>query len=197
MSRLSLQRFSFSSSAALVLLGLVTACHHQPPAPPPQPPPPPPPIVRNEPPPPPPPAPAPAPAPVPPPAPTEEELFARMSVAELNAKHPLDEVYFDYDKSDLTDAARATLQKNGDWLKRWASTKVMIEGHADNRGTNEYNLALSERRAGSIRDYLVSLGVVAGRMTIVGKGEEQPVCRDEAESCWSKNRRGRFEITEK
>jgi peptidoglycan-associated lipoprotein len=181
---------------AVVLVTLVAACgKKQPPvAPPPAPPPP---VVTQEAPPPPPPAAKPpAPAPVPP-APTEEEIFARMSLAELNAKKPLDDINFEYDKADLTDRARAGLQKNAGWLGKWTSTKILIEGHADSRGTNEYNLALGERRAAAVRDYLVTLGVPAARMSIVSKGEEQPLCTEEAEPCWAQNRRAHFEITAK
>jgi peptidoglycan-associated lipoprotein len=82
-------------------------------------------------------------------------------------------------------------------MKRWTSTKVTIEGHADNRGTNEYNLALGERRAAAVRDYMVGLGVAADRMAIVSKGEEQPICTENTESCWQQNRRGQFEVTAK
>ena len=82
-------------------------------------------------------------------------------------------------------------------MKRWSSTKVMVEGHADSRGTAEYNLALGERRASAVRDYLVNLGVAADRITVVSKGKEAPVCSEEAESCWAQNRRGHFVITAK
>jgi peptidoglycan-associated lipoprotein len=132
-----------------------------------------------------------------PPAPTEAELFQRMTLPELNAQRPLEDVFFAYDQSDLSDAARASLQKNADWLKKWASTVVSVEGHADSRGTSEYNLALGERRAASIRDYLASLGLPATRVTIVSLGEEQPSCADETEACWAQNRRGHFVITAK
>jgi peptidoglycan-associated lipoprotein len=73
----------------------------------------------------------------------------------------------------------------------------MVEGHADSRGTAEYNLALGERRGSAVRDYLVNLGVGADRVTLVSKGKEAPVCTEEAESCWSQNRRGHFVITAK
>ena len=106
-------------------------------------------------------------------------------------------MFFALDSTELNPEARATLQKNVDWLKRWTSTKIMVEGHADSRGTNEYNLALGERRAAAVRDYLVSLGVPAERITIVSKGEEQPVCTEETESCWQQNRRGHFVFTAK
>jgi peptidoglycan-associated lipoprotein len=120
-----------------------------------------------------------------------------MTLDELNAKRPLEDVFFDYDKADLTDGARATLQKNAAWLTRWTSTRITVEGHADSRGTSEYNLALGERRAASARDYLTSLKVAADRITIVSMGEEQPQCREENEACWSRNRRGHFVITAK
>ena len=120
-----------------------------------------------------------------------------MTLDELNQKGVLGDVFFAYDSVELTSDARATLQKDADYLKRWGSTKVMIEGHADSRGTNEYNLALGERRAAATRDYVVSLGIPADRITIVSKGEEQPVCREENEACWQKNRRGHFIFTAK
>lgn len=147
-------------------------------------------------PPPPPPPPAPTPAPAPPPL-TEDQLFERMTLAELNAASPLADVFFAYDSTDLDGDARAILQKNAEWLKRRTSTKVLVEGHADSRGTNEYNLALAERRADSARDYLVSLGISNDRMTVVSKGEEQPACTEDTESCWQENRRAHFIFTEK
>ena len=104
---------------------------------------------------------------------------------------------FAYDASDLTEEARGVLQKNTDWMKKWTTSKVRVEGHADSRGTNEYNLALGERRADAVRDYLVSLGIPTDRITIVSKGEEQPVCTEENEGCWKQNRRGHFIITAK
>jgi peptidoglycan-associated lipoprotein len=144
----------------------------------------------------PPPPPAP-PAAAPAPAPTEDELFAKKTLQQLNDEKPLEDVYFGYDQMDLSEAARASLQKNMAFLKRWPSTKIMVEGHADSRGTNEYNLALGERRAAAVRDYLVSLGLTSDRVTMVSKGEEQPFCREESESCWQENRRGHFIFTAK
>ncbi len=191
----SLRTLSLITAAAVLLT--VGACHKKPVVVPP-PPPPPPPAAVTPPPPPPPPPPAPQPTPAPAPAPpTEEELFARMSLMELNQRKPLDDVFFEYDKSDLSAVARASLQKDADWMKRWMSTKVTVEGHADSRGTNEYNLALGERRATATRDYLLSLGVATARIAVVSKGEEEPVCKEENEACWSQNRRGHFIITAK
>jgi peptidoglycan-associated lipoprotein len=189
----------FTLIAAVGLVTSIVACGKKQPPATPVPPPPPPPVV-NTPPPPPPPAPPPT-TPPPPPAatqpPTEEEIFAKMTLEELNAKGFLEDVLFDYDKADLTEGARTSLQKNADWLRKWGTTRITVEGHADSRGTNEYNLALGERRAAAVRDFLVSLGVPATRMNIVSKGEEEPLCREESESCWTRNRRGHSIITAK
>jgi peptidoglycan-associated lipoprotein len=168
------------------------------PAPPPPPPPaPPPPAPKPNPPPPPPPAPAPKPAPTPPPALTEEQLFAKKTLAELNAEKPLADVFFDLDESTIREDAKRPLQANSDWLKKWTSTQIIIEGHADSRGTAEYNLALGSRRADAVKQYLVSLGVPAERITVISKGKEQPFCTQEEESCWQQNRRGHFIISAK
>ena len=147
----------------------------------------------------------PAPPPPPPPAPreappaplTEDEVFARKSLDALNAEKPLTDAFFALDSAQIGDDAKPGLQKNADWLKRWPSTKVMVEGHADSRGTAEYNLALGEKRANAVRAYLVNLGVAESRLTIVSKGKEAPVCSDANEACWQQNRRGHFVITAK
>ena len=127
--------------------------------------------------------------------PTEEELFARKSLDELNAERPLSEVLFDLDVASIRDDAREVLQKNADWMHRWPSTRVTIEGHCDERGSSEYNLALGERRAAAVKAYLVSLGIAAQRVDAVSKGKEVPVCTDSTERCWQLNRRGRPIIT--
>ena len=183
---------------APLLCTLVVACHHQQPAAPAPAAPTPPVVVRTTPPPPP-----PRVSPSPPPKvdmpaePTEEEIFARTSLADLNAKEPLDDTFFAYDRVDLTDQDRAALQRNAVWMKKWSRTHVLIEGHADERGTNEYNLALGERRAAETRNYLVSLGIDPARLNIVSKGEEAPFCTADNEGCWHLNRRGHFIITAK
>jgi peptidoglycan-associated lipoprotein len=186
----------FVSILALAsVLALTAACHKKVPPPAPAPPPPPPPAATPAPPPPPPPPPAPAP---PPPRPlTEEEVFARKTLEQLNAEKPLDDVFFDLDKSDLRDDGKSSLQKDADWMKKWTSTQVTVEGHCDSRGSSEYNLGLGSRRANAVKDYLVSLGIGANRVTIVSKGKEQPFCAEESESCWQQNRRGHFLITAK
>ena len=104
----------------------------------------------------------------------------------------LKEIYFDFDQYDLSSDARATLKKSGDWLRSNPSVRVEVEGHCDERGTSEYNLALGAKRAQAAKDYLVSLGVAPGRVSTISYGEEIPVCREHDESCWSKNRRDRF-----
>lgn len=147
--------------------------------------------------PPPPPPPAPAPAPAAPRALTEEEIFAGKTVDQLNAERPLSDVFFDLDESTVRDDARAPLQKNADWLKRWTSTRISVEGHADERGSSEYNLALGDRRGNAVKAYLVSLGIPVDRISVVSKGKESPFCTESNESCWQQNRRGHFVITAK
>ena len=124
-------------------------------------------------------------------------MFARKTLAELNAEKPLQDVYFEYDKADLRDEARSALQKNAEWLKRWTGTRILLEGYCDARGTAEYNLALGDKRATAARSYLLSLGIPADRIQTVSKGKESPFCTEETESCWSQNRRGHFIVSAK
>jgi peptidoglycan-associated lipoprotein len=188
-------RLTWFLALIVTLIVTVSACSKK--VPPPAPAPPPPPAVPAAPPaPPPPPAPAPAP-PSTPRALTEEEVFSRKSVDQLNAEKPLTDAYFDYDKSDLREDGRASLQKDSQYLKKWSSIVVSVEGHCDSRGSSEYNLALGSRRATAVKDYLVSLGVASNRITVVSKGKEQPFCGEETEACWQQNRRGHFIITAK
>ncbi len=128
---------------------------------------------------------------------TEEQLFAKKTVEDLNRERPLADVFFDLDQSTLRNDARAALAKNAEFLNRWTSTRITIEGHADERGTPEYNLALGERRAAAVRDYLTSLGVAADRIAVVSKGKEAPFCTESNEACWQQNRRGHFVFTAK
>ncbi len=99
--------------------------------------------------------------------------------------------------STIREDARPILQRNADYMRRWMSIKVTVEGHADARGTNEYNLALGERRAAAVKDYLVSLGIAGDRILAISKGEEEPLCREMTEACYTMNRRGHFIITAK
>ena len=120
-----------------------------------------------------------------------------MSLEDLNDSSPLAAVFFELDQSTVMPAGQAILQRNAEWMQRWASTQVLVEGHCDERGTNEYNLALGERRAAAVRDYLVSLGVPAGRVQTTSRGEESPFCTESTEGCWAQNRRGHFMVTAK
>jgi len=104
----------------------------------------------------------------------------------------LADIHFDFDKYNIRPGDAKILDKNADWLKSHADQLVLIEGHCDERGTNEYNLALGERRAKSAMNHLVSQGVQASRITIISYGKERPTCTEHNERCWSKNRRAHF-----
>lgn len=143
------------------------------------------------------------PPPAPPPATTDApqvDDYARlraMSTDELDRLGLTAEVHFDYDRADIRDADRPILSKNAEVLKKYDFLKVTVEGHCDERGSVEYNLTLGERRAKSAYDYLVQLGVPADRLKTVSYGKEVPLCQEAAESCWARNRRGRFTISGK
>jgi peptidoglycan-associated lipoprotein len=128
---------------------------------------------------------------------SEEDVFARKTVSQLNAEQPLGDVFFDLDSTILDATALSTLQGNAHWLRRWTTTQIVVEGHCDERGSSEYNLALGARRAEVVREHLSALGVTPERMTAASKGKEQPACWDHGEGCWQRNRRGRFVITAK
>ena len=110
------------------------------------------------------------------------------------ASSPLKDVLYEFDRYDLSADARATLRANADWLKSNPSARVEIEGHCDERGTNEYNLALGAKRAQAAREFLSTLGIPGDRLSTISYGQEIPVCREQTEDCWSKNRRARFVI---
>ena len=101
-----------------------------------------------------------------------------------------DRVFFDYDRSDLDQTDRDTLQRQAAWLARYPAVVLTVEGHADERGTREYNIALGARRAASVREFLIGLGVSAARLETISYGKERPVCVESAENCWQINRRG-------
>lgn len=129
---------------------------------------------------------------------TEDPLTsADMQVVndELKRRGFSPDIYFDYDEATLSDDTRDKLSRNADLLKSQAQFSMTLEGHADSRGTNEYNLALGERRANAVKQYLGSLGVGADRMRTLSYGKERPVCTEEVESCWSQNRRVHMIIT--
>ena len=139
---------------------------------------------------------------VPPPASTaprrdvEQEVLS-MDIAALNKKGYLSDAFFDYDQSDLREDARSALAANAEWLKKYPTVQVLIEGHCDERGTAAYNLALGERRANAAKDYLGSLGVDGSKVRTVSYGKERPFCTESSETCWQQNRRAHFVITAK
>jgi peptidoglycan-associated lipoprotein len=134
--------------------------------------------------------------PVPVPGIPEEGLESR-SLDELNRDSPLTPVFYDLDNADLSAEAQQALQANADLLRTNSTWQITIEGHCDERGTAEYNLALGERRANTARDYLVSLGIPAARLKTVSYGKEFPFDPGHNEGAWSKNRRAHFVITAK
>jgi peptidoglycan-associated lipoprotein len=107
----------------------------------------------------------------------------------------LQDTYFAYDRAELTEPAREQLSRNAQFLKQYPQFQVTLEGHCDDRGTPEYNLALGEQRASSVRDYLTALGVRQDRLRIISYGEERPVCTGLEESCRSQNRRAHPVVT--
>jgi peptidoglycan-associated lipoprotein len=125
-------------------------------------------------------------------APQTPPSTARPSPKEFVSIPELKDVYFDFDKYDIRAGDARILDTNAGWLKSNPDQLVLIEGHCDERGTNEYNLALGERRAKATMNYLVSQGVQATRITIISYGEERPVCTEHNEACWSRNRHAHF-----
>ncbi len=120
----------------------------------------------------------------------EPEIKPREVAKEIG----LQDVFFDFDRAVIKEDSRDVLQSNADWLSKNHGIKVQIEGHADERGTTEYNLALGENRAQAVKRYLVSLGIEPQRISIISYGEEKPFCNESNEECWQQNRRGHFMI---
>lgn len=126
-----------------------------------------------------------------------EDPMATRSIDDLNRDSPMRAAFFEYDSAELTADARAALDGDAAILKKYASWAVTIEGHCDERGTAEYNLALGERRAAAAQSYLVSLGIPSGRLRTVSYGKEFPFDPGHDEAAWAKNRRAHFVITGK
>jgi len=118
----------------------------------------------------------------PPPSPSEEDLFGQS----------VKDVYFDYDKSDLRTDQQAAIQADAQFLGQHSNINFTIEGHCDSRGSTEYNLALGDQRASSVKNALVTLGIAANRIKTISYGKEKPFCMEENEACWQQNRRGHF-----
>jgi peptidoglycan-associated lipoprotein len=106
-----------------------------------------------------------------------------------------DTVHFALNQYNIEENDKATLSKQAAWLTRYPSVRLTVEGHADERGTREYNLALGARRANAVKEFLVAQGVAAGRLETVSYGKERPICTESNEDCWSQNRRGVSVIT--
>jgi peptidoglycan-associated lipoprotein len=190
-SRLAAHR---AALAVLVVLAVTAgACKKkQPPVARPMPPPPPSDAAR----PPAPPEPSPEPAPVPA-EPVTDDAVGSKSLDDLNRNSPLKAVFFGLDSNEVDAAGQQILQANAEVLKKYPSWQVTVEGHCDERGTAEYNLALGERRSVSARTYLVSLGIPADRIKTVSYGKEFPFDPGHDEAAWSKNRRAHFVVTAK
>lgn len=109
----------------------------------------------------------------------------------------LQTVFFDFDSSTLSGSAKETAKANAEFLKANATVDVQVEGHCDERGSIQYNLALGERRAKSVRDYLVAMGVASNRVSVISYGKEKPLAFGHDESAWGRNRRATFVITAK
>jgi peptidoglycan-associated lipoprotein len=132
-----------------------------------------------------------------PPEPVRDDAISSASIDDLNRNSPLKPAFFELDSSELTPDAQKVLNDNAATLKRYPTWTVTIEGHCDERGTAEYNLALGERRAVTARAYLVSLGISADRLRVVSYGKEFPFDPGHDEAAFSKNRRAHFVITAK
>ncbi len=127
----------------------------------------------------------------------QEESIEDMSLEEINRKGYLQRIYFDFDKYDIREDQKPILIKNAEWLKAHPTVKILIEGHCDERGTEEYNLALGEKRAKAVRDFLISLGISPDRIKIVSYGKSRPLDPRHNEEAWAKNRRAEFVIIAK
>jgi peptidoglycan-associated lipoprotein len=131
---------------------------------------------------------SPPPPPPPPPKPQEESLEDQFT-------RRVKDIYFDYDKSDIRDDSKPTLSAAADFLKQHSNVKFTIEGHCDERGSEEYNLGLGDRRANAAKNYLLSLGITSDRMNTISYGKERPQCREANEECYQKNRRAHFVLS--
>lgn len=168
---------------AVAAAALLFACHKTPP---PQPP-----AAPTAPPP------APSPAKAATAAPSEYERIRSMEPTEINRLDLFSEVHFEFDKSDVREADHEILRKDADVLKKYDFLQISIDGYCDERGTVEYNLALGERRAKAVYDYLVSMGVSSARLKTVSYGKESSLCREHTEDCWARNRRDHFTVVGK
>ncbi len=128
----------------------------------------------------------------------EEEILSASKISEIIRKlqEEIGDIYFDYDKYDIRQGDIPILKKVASALQKYPKLRLIIEGHCDERGTNEYNFALGQKRANSAKNYLISLGISSSRIDIISYGEEKPVCSEQNETCWQKNRRAHFVFIE-
>jgi peptidoglycan-associated lipoprotein len=129
---------------------------------------------------------------------TEQQL-AKIETTDELAKYKEEsglfkDIFFDFDKYEVQQDAKAVLKNISSWLLKNNSAKILVEGHCDERGTNEYNLALGDRRSRAVRDYLVALGIGSSRIETISYGEEKPACKAATDECWAKNRRAHFVV---
>ena len=136
-----------------------------------------------------------APKPAAKPSPSSDSSLEALRKGEAPTSGPLKDIAFNFDSAALSNDARATLKANADWLKANPAARIQIEGHCDERGTAEYNMALGAKRAQAALDYLGTLGIAGNRMSTISYGEEIPVCKESNEQCWSRNRRARFVVS--
>jgi len=134
---------------------------------------------------------------------TEKKLDAKVESVDVMDKgskyaeskeNMFSDILFDYDKYDVQESYRQTLHSISAWMSKNTTARLSIEGHCDERGTNEYNLALGDRRAKAVKDSLINLGVASARIDIISYGEEKPVCKEQTDDCWAKNRRAHFTV---
>ncbi len=127
--------------------------------------------------------------------PQRQETAANEDQRAGNSSPGLQSIYFDYDKTFIRTDERSMMASNAAWLKSHPKAKIRIEGDCDERGTSEYNQALGQRRATTAKKYLVDLGISGSRITLISYGKEKPVCRESTDSCWQKNRRDDFVVS--
>jgi peptidoglycan-associated lipoprotein len=130
------------------------------------------------------------------PAPGTTSSLDALRSGESATGGPLKDINYNFDSAQLSESARATLRANADWLKSNPAVRVQIEGHCDERGGADYNMALGAKRAQAAMDYLTTLGIAGNRLSTISYGEEIPVCKEKTEECWAKNRRARFVVSQ-
>lgn len=128
----------------------------------------------------------------------EKETMTSAQILELIKKlhEEINDIHFEFDKYDIRQQDIPTLKKVASYLRKYSKLRVIIEGHCDERGTNEYNFALGQKRANSVKQYLITLGVSSSKIDMISYGEEKPLCTEQNEECWQKNRRAHFVFIE-